>query len=42
MTIWKGFGRKQLWSEVSWNVSGGVEENHEKTQSRQMISQLKF
>jgi hypothetical protein len=37
MMNWKGFGRKQLWPNFKilfQHLSGGAEENHEKTSVR--------
>jgi hypothetical protein len=33
---WKGFGRKQRWSNfktLSWHSPGGTEDNHKETES---------
>jgi hypothetical protein len=36
MMNWKGFGRKSSWPNfkvLSWQLPGGMEENHEKPQA---------
>jgi hypothetical protein len=45
MMNWKGFGRKQLWSNfkvLSWHSPGGTEKNHEKPQSGEPVSGPRF